>query len=59
MSASFQAADALSVGPALFVRRRFTVDEFERMAQTGIFTSDDHVELLDGEIVAIADELPG
>jgi hypothetical protein len=29
------------------------------MAQTGIFTSDDHVELLDGEIVAIADELPG
>lgn len=32
-------------------RRRFTVDEYHRMVDTGILTEDDHVELLDGEIV--------
>lgn len=32
-------------------RRRFTVDEFQRMAQAGILGEDDRVELLDGEIV--------
>jgi Uma2 family endonuclease len=53
MSSSFQAADALPVGPAPFVRRRFTVDEFERMAETGILTPGDHVELIDGEIIAM------
>ena len=31
--------------------RRFTVDEFHRMAEAGILREDDRVELLDGEIV--------
>ena len=34
-------------------RYRFTVDEFARMGEAGIFTEDDRVELLDGEIVAM------
>jgi Uma2 family endonuclease len=33
------------------LRRRFNVKEFHRMAQTGILTEDDRVELLDGELV--------
>ena len=33
------------------VRRRFTVDEYLHMAQAGILTERDRVELLDGEIV--------
>ena len=31
--------------------RRFTVDDYHRMAQAGIFGEDDRVELIDGEIV--------
>lgn len=34
--------------------RRFTVDEYYRMADTGILTEDDRVELLDGEIVKLS-----
>ncbi len=33
------------------VRHRFTVDEYHRMSETGIFAEDDRVELIDGEIV--------
>lgn len=33
------------------LRRRFTVEEYHRMAQAGILSEDDHVELIDGEIV--------
>ena len=32
-------------------RHRFTVDEYHRMAQAGIFGEDDRIELIDGEIV--------
>ena len=32
-------------------RHRFTVDEFARMGEAGIFTGDDRVELIDGEIL--------
>jgi Uma2 family endonuclease len=53
MSSTFHAAEAIPIGPAPFVRRRFTVDEFQRMAETGILTPDDHVELIDGEIISM------
>jgi Uma2 family endonuclease len=33
------------------VRRRFTVDEYLKMVESGILNEDDRVELLDGEIV--------
>ena len=36
------------------VRHRFTVSEYYRMADAGIFGEDDRVELLDGEIVEMA-----
>lgn len=34
--------------------RRFTVDEYHRMGQAGIFHEDDRVELLDGQIVEMS-----
>ena len=36
------------------LRRRFTVDEYDRMTQAGILGEDDRVELLEGEIVEMA-----
>ena len=35
-------------------RRLFTADEFERMAEAGIFDEDERLELLRGEIVAMS-----
>lgn len=35
-------------------RRRFTVDEYYRMADAGIFSEDDRVELIEGEVVEMA-----
>lgn len=34
-----------------YARRHFTVDEYHKMVEAGILSKDDHVELLDGEIV--------
>lgn len=36
------------------VRRQFTVHEYHQMAESGILTEDDWVELVDGEIVQMA-----
>jgi len=36
------------------VRRRFTVEEYHQMAQTGILSEDDRVELIGGEIFHMA-----
>jgi Uma2 family endonuclease len=36
------------------LRRRFTADEYHRMAQSGILTEDDRVELVEGEIAEMA-----
>jgi len=44
----------MSAEPLLDQRWRFTVEEYERMGQVGIFDEDDRVELLDGEIVAMS-----
>lgn len=35
-------------------RRRFTIYEYHRMADAGVLTEDDRVELLDGEIVEMS-----
>jgi Uma2 family endonuclease len=32
-------------------RRRFTVDEFQRMGEAGIFAPEERVEMIDGEII--------
>ena len=34
--------------------RRFTVDEYHRMAEAGILHEDDRVELIDGEVYEMA-----
>ena len=41
----------VSVAP---VRRRFTIEEYEKMVETGILAQDDRVELIDGEIVEMS-----
>jgi Uma2 family endonuclease len=35
-------------------RRRFSIEEYEKMAATGILAQDDRVELIDGEIVEMS-----
>ena len=40
--------------PELLSRHRLTVDEYYRMAETGVLTADARVELIEGEIVDMA-----
>jgi Uma2 family endonuclease len=35
-------------------RHKFTVDEYHKMAENGVLTEDDRVELIDGEIIDMA-----
>jgi len=36
------------------LKRRFTVEEYERMGQAGILSEDDRVELIEGEIIEMS-----
>ena len=40
--------------PAAPTQRRFTVDEYHRMGKAGVFSENDRVELLDGQIYAMS-----
>lgn len=40
--------------PVEVIKRRFTADDYQRMGQTGILSSEDRVELIDGEVVAMS-----
>lgn len=44
----------MSAHASTTARRRFTADEFHRMAEAGIFHEDDRLELIDGEIIAMS-----
>src|ERR1044071_1275575 len=35
-------------------KRRFTADDYQRMGQAGILLPEDHVELIDGEVVTMS-----
>ena len=38
---------------AAVIKKRFTADEYQRMGQVGILSSEDRVELIDGEVVTM------
>jgi Uma2 family endonuclease len=54
MAAAAQQVVEVPVAAATMTRHLFTVEDFERMGEVGIFTEDDRVELIEGEIVAMA-----
>lgn len=39
---------------ALMTRVRFTVDQYEEMGRAGILGEQDHVELIEGEIITMS-----
>jgi Uma2 family endonuclease len=39
---------------AQFLRRRFTVEQYHQMAEAGILTANDRVELIEGEIIEMS-----
>jgi Uma2 family endonuclease len=43
---------------ALEDRRKFTVDEVLRMSEAGVFDGDEHIELLDGELLTVGEQSP-
>lgn len=47
-------ATATTVTPGLMTPRRFTVEEYHRMAEAGILGEDDRIELIDGEIIEMS-----
>ena len=49
-----QRARATGIAP----RRRFTIYDYHRMADAGVLTEDDRVELLDGEIIEMSPIAP-
>jgi len=38
---------------AILTKRRFTADEYQRMVSAGILREDDHVELIDGQVLVM------
>lgn len=48
------AAESMVAAPVEDLRRRFTVEEYERMGEVGVFDPDERVELLDGEVIAMS-----
>lgn len=48
MNTSVAVENEVEAEPA---RRRFTVDEFQRMGEAGIFAPDERLELIDGEVI--------
>ena len=40
--------------PAEVVRHRFTVEEYHKMAEAGLLSEDDRVELIEGEVIEMA-----
>jgi hypothetical protein len=49
--ASYTCGEGTSMATVSPTPRRFTVDEYYRLGETGILTPDERVELIEGEII--------
>jgi Uma2 family endonuclease len=45
---------SMQLEPPLLKRRRFTADEYHRLAESGILDPDDRVELIEGDLIEMA-----